>query len=442
MVSGSIFFICWLSWISRCFLAAIFFQTESRVSCPRELKKVLRKRGRQWRNRDQWILVSRNLPSAKNDPPQDLSDPNSLGTRELDQSCVSSRDRKLTGNINPNPTMYSQERQTRLHSIFQHQETRAERWISKTQPAPGNWAREGRISNSEGRSYTSTICRSPIIGTLRKSSRICRKSWISKKTHHQLVSKRWRPTYWSGDCLCRLRWKPPFILDQITLKIWIFTGTRTSRNYRICSIYLEVDIESSSRDSESENDWLDISFMDEICTFLVIKRSRGRKREYMSTRIPSYAWMKMSDHAEANRRLEKSGNGISTFRFLQRITWNWWRTDWVRVEYSPGLTSLEILQKIQKDLQDRNIEPKNFEDRIIFMFSDIEWTKKGKFRTMYFIFGKRSRITRRDSREDTGHSLALETKRNGMELSVKHLKENGIPPPHKRWNDSKRRIIQ
>ena len=45
----------------------------------------------------------------------------------------------------------------------------------------------------------------------------------------------------------------------------------------------------------------------------------------------------------------------------------------------PGLTSLEILQRIQKDLQDQNIEPEKFEDRIIFMsmFNDIEWTRKG-----------------------------------------------------------------
>ena len=55
-------------------------------------------------------LVSRNLLSAKEDPPQDSSDPNSPGNQELDQS-VSSRDRKQTRNINPNPTMYSQERQ-------------------------------------------------------------------------------------------------------------------------------------------------------------------------------------------------------------------------------------------------------------------------------------------------------------------------------------------
>ena len=49
------------------------------------------------------------------------------------------------------------------------------------------------------------------------------------------------------------------------------------------------------------------------------------------------------------------------------------------MQYFPGRTSLEILQIIQKDLQDQNIEPEDFEDRRIFMsmFNDIEWTRRG-----------------------------------------------------------------
>ena len=45
----------------------------------------------------------------------------------------------------------------------------------------------------------------------------------------------------------------------------------------------------------------------------------------------------------------------------------------------PGLTSLEILQRNQKDLQDQHIEPVKFGDRIVFMsmFNDIESIKKG-----------------------------------------------------------------
>ena len=39
----------------ECFPAAMFFQTESRVSCPRELRKARLKRVRRWRNRDRWV---------------------------------------------------------------------------------------------------------------------------------------------------------------------------------------------------------------------------------------------------------------------------------------------------------------------------------------------------------------------------------------------------
>ena len=66
-----------------------------------------------------------------------------------------------------------------------------------------------------------------------------------------------------------------------------------------------------------------------------------------------------------------------------------------------------------------NIEPEKFEDRIIFMsmLNDIEWTQRGYSETCVSNPNK-SRLTGRDSREDIGHSSALETKRNGMELSV------------------------
>ena len=81
----------------------------------------------------------------------------------------------------------------------------------------------------------------------------------------------------------------------------------------------------------------------------------------------------------SERKMETSSWRISTVQFLQRIIWNWWRTDLVWVEYFPGHTSLEILQKIPKDLKDQNIEPEKFEDWIIFMsmFNNIAWTKRG-----------------------------------------------------------------
>ena len=65
-----------------------------------------------------------------------------------------------------------------------------------------------------------------------------------------------------------------------------------------------------------------------------------------------------------------------------------------------------------------------------------------KFRTVYFKFKEKPRSMRRDSsREDTGHSSSLETRRNGLELSVIHLKGKVIPQPHRWWNDSKKLVI-
>ena len=64
-----------------------------------------------------------------------------------------------------------------------------------------------------------------------------------------------------------------------------------------------------------------------------------------------------------------------------------------------------------------------------------------KFREMFFEFRTSQELREEIFREDTGHSSVLQTKRNGMELSVTHLKDNGILPPHRWWNDSKKLVI-
>ena len=58
-----------------------------------------------------------------------------------------------------------------------------------------------------------------------------------------------------------------------------------------------------------------------------------------------------------------------------------------------ALTSLQILQKIQNDFQERNIEPEKFNDRIMFM---------SMFNAIH---------TRRNSRKETGRSAVLEMKK-------------------------------
>ena len=73
------------------FLQPFSFKKKRDCPCPREFKKSTLKEESAVAKPRPVNLVSKNLLSVKNDPQQDLSDPNSLGNQELDQSRFSSR---------------------------------------------------------------------------------------------------------------------------------------------------------------------------------------------------------------------------------------------------------------------------------------------------------------------------------------------------------------
>ena len=54
-----------------------------------------------------------------------------------------------------------------------------------------------------------------------------------------------------------------------------------------------------------------------------------------------------------------------------------------------------------------------------------------------FQIPNKSRVTRRNSRRCTGHSLDLGVERNDVENKFTFLKENGKPQPTRWWNDSR-----
>ena len=116
----------------------------------------------------------------------------------------------------------------------------------------------------------------------------------------------------------------------------------------------------------------------EWTSFLMIKWSSGRTQEYTSTQIPSCDWRRC---LIIQKRI-KDGKVIEEFRQSSSCR-ELFGVDGEPIEFewnifprfsTLGLTSLEILQKIQQDLQDRNIKPEDVEDRIIFMsmFNDID----------------------------------------------------------------------
>ena len=135
---------------------------------------------------------------------------------------------------------------------------------------------------------------------------------------------------------------------------------------------------------------------------------------------------RMSEHSEANQKwknqVEKFDSPILTKSYLKlmenqlssRGTFSQDLRHWKFSERPRNVCKIEKLSLIIL-----KIEP----------FSSCQcsmiWNEQRKeIQNKLFQIPRKSRITRRDSREDTGHSLVLETKRNRKELTVVHLKEN------------------
>ena len=81
----------------------------------------------------------------------------------------------------------------------------------------------------------------------------------------------------------------------------------------------------------------------------------------------------------SKHQVDRTDSLFRTRKRVCRIVWNWWRTNWIRVAYFPGITTIEILRQIQESLKARQINPDQFQGRIIFMsmFNDIGWKKNG-----------------------------------------------------------------
>ena len=185
---------------------------------------------------------------------------------------------------------------------------------------------------------------------------------------------------------------PPFILNHISLNIWKFSGTQTSKNFKMYGISLKdliLDRQAEILDV-TPIDWTAPSWArsslphDQVSTW-----TNARVRVFSDSVI---CLVKVSDHSKANRRWENEVDEFrksNSYRDILGIDGDPIEFEW---NIFHGRTSLEILQTIQEDLQERNIEPEKFEDRIVFtsMFNDIEWTKRRNAENNVFQFPKTS----------------------------------------------------
>ena len=73
----------------------------------------------------------------------------------------------------------------------------------------------------------------------------------------------------------------------------------------------------------------------------------GQKKKCESTQIPCFVCL-IFQKQMADGKVKWNNSKMS---FFCRIAGNWWRSNWIRVEYSPEFTSLQILQEIQDHMQ-------------------------------------------------------------------------------------------
>ena len=94
---------------------------------------------------------------------------------------------------------------------------------------------------------------------------------------------------------------------------------------------------------------------------------------------------------------------------------------------STGFTSIEILRKIQEDLEVRQINPEQFEGRILFMsmFTTTLIGHRMEFHWTVFRIPKKREITQKYFSEHIGHSSVLEIKKNGLGRTLVNQKEMG-----------------
>ena len=170
VMNGTIFFDCWTAWMSRCFPAAIFFQTESRLSCLRELRKARLKKVRWWRNGDRWVWCQ-GTSQAQRKPLRKIR---VLRTARWIKSWIRVMFHRASGNWCETTTKTQQHILKRSDKMTLYLRAPGNwcRMVNlQAQRAPGNWCEEMTMK-SKGRRWNSTVCKSPTIDTLKKSQRL------------------------------------------------------------------------------------------------------------------------------------------------------------------------------------------------------------------------------------------------------------------------------
>ena len=154
--------------------------------------------------------------------------------------------------------------------------------------------------------------------------------------------------YWSGNCITPTTMKAAIHLVKITMRIRSRTGTPTSKSSRRGSDITQKLILKQNFEilNVSTIEW---TFFPWMRSTLVHDKEikRGEKK---TTRLPSFSSVSGKDERTSRSKceVERSTSRLPEVQRLQKIIWNQWRANWVRMNFLQKIHIVADSPKIQE----------------------------------------------------------------------------------------------
>ena len=313
VMSGAIFFDCWKSWISRCFLAAFFFRTEAECHVQESSEHQDRRRSCGSKT-DADELGFKKLPEREENLFSRFGCFKQLGESKKwirVPSQGAPGDRCETAAKTQQRILKSGKKM-----IIRFETTGILCEMVIVQEDKGNWC-EVSITSLKGQGWNTTISQSPTIDTLTKYSRTFDSSWMHLSEDTQVFD------FEANVLICGL-----FL--STTIKASVHFGPNYNQNLEG---YRNINFEEL-KNLFDITQWVDSSIMDEMYAYA---QSGNRVDWSKRSRLHIFRLMFGQDAGtfRSEHKMECSTPRISTVQLILRIIWNPWRTDWVRSEYFP-----------------------------------------------------------------------------------------------------------
>ena len=254
-------------------------------------------------------------------------------------------------------------------------------------------------------------------------------------------SKRTKPTYLSGVCSCRHQSRQRFFLGpDYTEILEVYKNTKFEELPNLFDItqklvHKQGEILTVKMIECASRSWTRSSLAHDQA----IKWPKAEIRVYSDSVL---CLGKMADPADANRRWEGSSGRISLIRTGKYLEWMEKRLSSGGI-FSQDLRHWKSSRRSKRICKIKTLNLDIAEDELSSCQFSMTWTGQRKeIQKIVFRIPNMSRITRRDSREDTGRSPAQEMNKNGTECTptnpegkwdsiatgmVRHFTETGHP---------------